>query len=229
MEGGRVGPLPAPWLGLAGTRLPLIERGGPWFRTHSLNRSPYYFGRAIRYRFDDLLGEFGVLYAAADRHGAFIETFGQLAIRPDRLPRPVSSQELARKALSEFRSEKPLRLVDLTGPGLARLGADARLFAGEHGPARDWSRALRCHPEKVDGIYYPVRHDPSRVAIAVFNEATVWTDLSRQTWISLGATLRDILDHYGFALIDGHQRRLRCPRGPNKRRCSSGGLSACPN
>ncbi len=213
MDGERPGLLPPPPERLARIHLPVTEQAGPWFRTHSLDRSPYHYGRAIRYRFDDPLGEFGVLYVAADRHGAFIETFGQLAVRPGNLPRPVTSQEMARKPLSEFRSERPLRLVDLTGPGLARLGADARLFAGDHGQARQWSRAFYSHPDRVDGIYYPVRHDPSRVAAAVFNESVSWTDLSRQTWMSLGTGLGEILDDYGFALIDSDHEPAAVPKG----------------
>lgn len=123
VDGERPGLLPPPPERLARIHLPVTEQAGPWFRTHSLDRSPYHYGRSIRHRFDD--------------------------------------------PLSEFRSERHLRLVDLTGPGLARLGADARLFAGDHGQARQWSRAFYSHPDRVDGIYYPVRHDPSRVAAAV--------------------------------------------------------------
>lgn len=58
---------------------------------------------------------------------------------------------------------RPLRLVDLTGPRLAHLGADARLFAGDYHIARQWGLAFYQHPSEPDSIYYPSRHNNDRV------------------------------------------------------------------
>src|SRR5919205_424613 len=59
--------------------LPLLAAGGPWVRIFRVapGRSALYFGQARTYRFDDPLGRFGVLYAAEELAGAFIETFGR--------------------------------------------------------------------------------------------------------------------------------------------------------
>jgi hypothetical protein len=54
----------------------------------------------------------------------------------------------------------------------------------------------------VDGLYYPTSHDPRRKAAAIFNESLSWTTLSRDSWLSLGLTLRDVLNDYGFGLIE---------------------------
>ena len=62
------------------------------------------------------------------------------------------------RCLTEFYPVTPLSLVDLSGQGgLARIGADSRLFAGSRAIARRWSRAIYEHPNrlKVHGILYP--------------------------------------------------------------------------
>ena len=57
-------------------RLPLVRLAGPWARIHRKEHDPLFFGATGRNRFDDPLGRFGVLYAAQEPAGAFIEVFG---------------------------------------------------------------------------------------------------------------------------------------------------------
>jgi len=76
------GPHPEPPPDFHRRTLPISTHGGSLFRTHLHNVAPLYFGRTGRNRFDDPKGRYGVLYAARDPFGAFIETFGQ-----DALPR----------------------------------------------------------------------------------------------------------------------------------------------
>src|SRR5688572_5240226 len=83
--------------------LPITTHGGSLFRTHLETKDPLYFGRSGRYRFDDPNGIYGVLYAARDAFGAFIETFGQqTGIRS------VGAGELKKRCLTEFYSVRPL-------------------------------------------------------------------------------------------------------------------------
>jgi RES domain len=56
----------------------------------------------------------------------------------------------------------------LTGPGLAQLGADERLCAGDYTIAQRWSTAFLHHPQKPDGLYYRSRHDPQRACAALY-------------------------------------------------------------
>src|SRR5574338_1612883 len=43
------------------------------YRIHDKDCDPIFFGRTCRYRFDDPDKVFGVLYAAVNREGAFVE------------------------------------------------------------------------------------------------------------------------------------------------------------
>ena len=157
---------PLPPTDLVHRRLPLVETAGPWLRLHRLHHGPVFFGRTVENRFDDPRQEFGVLYAAETLDGAFIETFG-------RSPglNTVSERQLSLRSLSRITVTHPIRLVDLTGPGLARLGTTATLLAGRHRRAQEWSRALWSHPDVPDGILYRARHDPSCICVAIFDRA----------------------------------------------------------
>jgi hypothetical protein len=194
------GPHPDPPADLVNRALPLTIHRRPWFRIHRLPYAPLYFGRSGDNRFDAPAGEFGVLYVGKDEHSAFIETFGHATGI-----RVVDSRELAARALVKVQPRRPLRLVNLSGKGLARLGADARLTAGEsYDPSHRWALAIHAHPKKPDGIVYAARHDPSRLCAAIFERAE--TDL-RVT--SLGcladpmhlALMEKVLDAYHFGLV----------------------------
>ena len=198
---GHPGPHPEPPPDLHSRKLTIIELGDVLYRTHRRDRSAVFFGRSGRNRFDDPQGEYRVLYAARDPHGSFIETFGQATGNVS-----ISTAGLAQNSLA-LNAQRRLRLLDLTGPGsLANIGADSRLFAGEHNVAQSWSRAVYEHPyAALDGIIYPARHDPNRSAMAIFDRAPRIDVLDSIPWHD-GGTLRpllaEILDHYGFNLIE---------------------------
>jgi hypothetical protein len=71
---------PLPPHGIARARLPLKITAQSWFRFHGSQHSAVYWGvdppRPFAFRFDAPNHEFGVLYAGADEHAAFIESFG---------------------------------------------------------------------------------------------------------------------------------------------------------
>jgi hypothetical protein len=159
-----------------------------------------YFGRERRWRFDAPAGEFGVLYAADDVPGAFIETFGrQLDVRS------ITSQMLAEQRLARIESRRPLQLIDLAGGGgLARLGADNRLTTGDYDASQAWSHGLWGHSVQPDGLYYPLRHDPERRGCAIFDRAGEFLSATAQGTLwdrSRRSELASILDQYGFGLI----------------------------
>lgn len=149
-------------------RLPIKKVAGQLIRIHEKSHNPLYFSKSGNNRFDAPKGEFGVLYAGRDEYSAFIETFGSATG-----VNFVTDEDLEERGMAEIvisRSE-PLRLVDLTDEGLARMGADDRLCTGEHAVAQIWSLALYLHPESPDGIWYPTRHDLSRRSAAIFHRA----------------------------------------------------------
>ena len=209
------GPLPPPSKDFHRIVLPIVTVGGRWFRTHEIEHSPIHYGVGATWRFNDPERRYGVLYLAQQPAGAFIESFGQLATTAE-VPRRITSQELSRKALSELAPGRPVRLDDLTGKGLARVGADARIFAGDRKEAQAWSKAIHDHPSEVDGLLYPTRHDPMQLAAALFDRKLTWTELSRSSWLSLGPVLRDILNAYDFALIETQLVQKPLRKGPTQ-------------
>jgi hypothetical protein len=195
-------PHPLPPADLHRRALPLVEHGGPWARIHLGRYDPVHFGRAARNRFDAPDGSFGVLYLACDPYCAFIECFG----RPTG-NRLVAVEQLRQYHLAEFRPPRPLMLVDVTGEGLARIGADASLCSGPYDVAQAWTAALYHHPEQPEGILYRARHDPSRLCVAAFDRAGVVElmracvrDLGELTSPPLLPLLGSILDRYGIGL-----------------------------
>lgn len=162
--------------------------------------APLYFGWSPDRRFDPPTRVYRVLYVAADAHGAFIETLGhQTGIRL------VTTSALQSRGLAVLRSRSPLQLVDLTGAGLAQIGADERLCAGDYTVAQRWSLTLFHHPTKPDGMYYRSRHDPSRLCAAIFHRAARKVTVAHQFALTdpqLGALLADILNTYRFGLIE---------------------------
>jgi hypothetical protein len=182
--------------------LPIREFSDLKYRTYREGRSAVFYGRSGRNRFDDPLGEYGVLYAALDQHGAFIETFGRSTGN-----RTLSTPELAERHLARLSTRRPLKMVDLVASGsLAKIGADSRLFAGEHSVAQGWSRAFYEYPHvATDGILYPARHDPSRTALAIFDRDPAINVLDSLSWHDGGSMrplLGVILDDYGFGLVE---------------------------
>ena len=182
--------------------LPIVEGRGPWLRMHPIDYDPVFFGKTGRGRFDDPEGEYGVLYAAEDAFGAFVESFGRAPGR-----NIVSWQKLRSRPLSRIgpaETDASLRLVDLTGAGLARLGATAVVSSGPYTAAQRWSRALYEHPGRPDGLLYRLKYDPSRKGVAVFERAAGMGSEFFGTLIAPehAKLLSAILDEYGFGLID---------------------------
>jgi hypothetical protein len=137
---------------------------------------PIHFDRSLGSRLNAPDGSYGVLYVAKSRSGAFAEAFLR---EPGRTI--VPSDLLAQKAYVQLRIVKPLRLIKLHGPGLARVGATAEVvYDGlPYGVPQAWSKALRDHPSRPDGIAYYARHDDEELCFALFDLAQV-VEMSRE-------------------------------------------------
>ncbi|CAA9550174.1 MAG: hypothetical protein AVDCRST_MAG73-2789 [uncultured Thermomicrobiales bacterium] len=172
--------------------------GPPWYRHHRAARDPLFFNATPIGRFNAPAGEYAVLYAASDPFGAFVETFGHVTG-----VRRVDAERLETGCLTRIETIRTLTLVDLTGAGLARVGADARLTTGDHAPAQRWALALWRHPARVDGLYYRARHDPERFGIALFEDRVGDSVRAARTGSLLGqpTLLMQMLDQYGFTLV----------------------------
>jgi hypothetical protein len=193
-------PPPHPELPLQSPLLFTLRKGETLVRHHLLGLDPIFFGTTGSNRFDDPSCNYGVLYAAADAHGAFIESCSISASAP-----AVTGTYLDQRALAHLELTEDLVFIDLfeTG-GLRRIGADSRLFAGEHAVAQLWSAALRGHPSKPAGIRYPARHDHMRAAYGIFSRSPSSFKVSSIGSLMLPsnrALLNDILATYDVALV----------------------------
>lgn len=98
-----------------------------------------YFARGRDGRLNAPDDAYGVLYVAATAHGAFAETF----LRNPGLTQ-LPADLLASKAYVTLEALRPLKLVKMSGPGLARIGATAQVVHGgkPYDSPQAWSGAL---------------------------------------------------------------------------------------
>lgn len=189
---------PPPPSDLRRLALPIVATRGPWYRIHRADRAPLHFGATGDSRFDDPLHEYGVLYAGNDPFCALIETFGQVTGAVD-----ITRVALSTRRLCRITATRSLRLVDLSADGLARIGADGRLTAGNHDVAQQWSRALRTHPSAPDGLMYRARHDQSRICAAIFEQPDLGLsadDMGTLLDDALRDLLEEMLNAYGLGV-----------------------------
>ena len=179
---------------LATIRVPKAHR---WLRLHRASYSAMYFGVTGNNRFDPPNEEFGVMYIARQIAGAFVEVFCRDGVRT------LDIEEIKRYQVAEVHTSKSLKLIDLTGKGLVRMGLDARLSTGSYTLAQDWSKAFYDHPEQADGILYPSRHDPKQHLAAVFDRSEDALSVKSLGSIIeyLGDDFDGLLDHYDIALL----------------------------
>lgn len=167
---------PPSWLTDARLPIRLVSAGTPLYRVHQRVHGPLFFGPEVNpatglrgpptYRFDSASGAFGVLYCAPDFEGAFAET----VMRNPRM-RLVSRSYLRLRAVTELRSRRDLRLVDLSGAGLSAVGLHNDISTGPYGPCQAWTEFLWSHRNQPDGIAYRSRHNPELVCFAIFERA----------------------------------------------------------
>jgi hypothetical protein len=173
-----------------------------WYRVHACTNGALFFSTQPVARFNAPAGEYGTMYLGDELACCFVETFGRLDTATATTVRTVSQAQLLAACVSEIVSTRPLALADLTGPGLRRLDADARLFASDHAVARLWGRSLWAHPSQPDGLLFPSRHDPSLPSVALFNRAAPVVQAGAPQ--SLGtlplSVLGALLDRYDFSL-----------------------------
>jgi hypothetical protein len=182
-------------------RKPLIHFVLPadfWYRSYRIGNAPIFFGRNKSHRWDSPHGDFGVLYLGGDEYCAFMESIGRGALKT----RFVPGSQLKSTGLAKVGLKRILRLVDMvTSGGLTRLGAESTLTSGSgYKNSQRWSRALRAHPSKPDGIYYRSRHDPARMAAPLFDhcEGSIVIAETLGAWVDQPALIGEILDHYAL-------------------------------
>ena len=109
------------------------------WRMHKVDNEPEYFAtRPDRNRWDpplDSIELFGTCYASGDPTGAFIETFGELAV--------ITQGEIDRRALAQIELPPEPRWADMTDPRIVGWGLDERIGVGvDYDTCQRWSDAL---------------------------------------------------------------------------------------
>jgi hypothetical protein len=169
-------PLPPPWSARRSLPIITIPAGTRLFRIHRLGHNAAFFGPPIdpatgnrqppAYRFDSASGSFGVLYAAREFEGAFVETI----LRSPQLIF-VSRNYVTQRCVTELAFGRNLRPVDMHGRGLSRIGTTNAISTGPYAPCWAWSDHLYSHQGKPDGIAYASRHNSLQVCYAVFERS----------------------------------------------------------
>jgi hypothetical protein len=168
-----------PLAGFASRALSLIDLvpGATWRRLYQ-SRFPNPLGYGFSpSRFSDpettLIPpeRFGVVYFGSSIKVCFVE-----AILRDRgvgrtATFPIEWAELEAWSCAEVRVETALRVVDLRGDGLVRMGIPTDVArASAQDLARIWSRALWAHDTKPDGLMYDSRLN-GETNVVVFDRA----------------------------------------------------------
>lgn len=138
-------------------------------------QSEPYWGRARRFRFDDPAGGFGVTYCAERLDVAFAETVlhEQGAFIDGRWV--IDQTRIDERFVVRFASRgKPLRLADLTGAALKRLGLNNDLCAcDDYTGSMQVSAAVQAQVPEADGIVYVSRQLNTHRAVALFERSGV--------------------------------------------------------
>jgi hypothetical protein len=179
--------------------LPTVISQGIWYRLNAKDfSSSLYFDRSGKGRFDSPGQGYGILYVGEDVYASWIECYGR-----SHGAKGVSEMVLKQRDLYEIESQRPLVFADVTGSGLVKLGADARLSSGAYATARQWAQAIHDHPQKVDGIRYRSRHDDARYCYGIFDRCA--NELQEKNVGNLlesnPSFLAEILDFYSYALL----------------------------
>jgi len=103
--------------------LHLVERdASTLLRLSRWPATELYFGRNKISRFDDALQQYGVAYAARSLEVAFAETVLHESALYEEGAWIVPGSMLRERSIVHLEADRPLVLMDLTGPSLTRLG-----------------------------------------------------------------------------------------------------------
>lgn len=134
-----------------------------------------YFGKHAANRFDDPHKRFGTCYCGPHLDTAIAETVLHDEV-PEKGQFRIRQEELDTRYLVTFAEGSGsgvLRLADLTGSHLKRLGGDNSLSAEyPYDVTQQWSAAVHAHPANVDGFVFVSRQLNNKRAVVVFDRAS---------------------------------------------------------
>lgn len=125
-----------------------------------------YFSRQGRTRFDPMHG-LGTICVGTSLGGAMLEKFDDSWGPAGEDSRYVTEEQLSETWETLVYLPKVV-LFDATGGNPSKVGGDAQIATGEYTITREWALRMMSHPDEIDGILFPSRHDLSRRNIALF-------------------------------------------------------------
>ncbi|WP_053063929.1 RES family NAD+ phosphorylase [Caballeronia mineralivorans] len=129
-----------------------------------------YFGRAANHRFDDPEQIYGTCYMGLTLGAAVAESILH-DLEPVNGGYDLTPDKVCNTFAHSF-SGAPVRIADLTGAPLSRLGAHAEISTPVYDITMLWSRAIFEHPDAVDGFQYMSRLYTNRKAVVLFDRGT---------------------------------------------------------
>jgi hypothetical protein len=146
--------------------LPLAAVTGTLFRiSRRKYSSPIYWSRKSLFRFDSPAALHGVFYTGRTFETSLLEVFGDQW----KTSHLVTTDLLREFDVCEISLAHRLKVVDLDGKNLNRLGTDSNIFAStDYDRTRLWANAFMAHPDAPHGIRYPSRKNQKLHNFALF-------------------------------------------------------------
>jgi hypothetical protein len=147
---------------------------GVYYRLHTLDaatgkpRPPVYFSQRGASRFDPADGP-GTFYVRETLAGVLLEVFNDSWGPVNSTTRSLTQAQLDQWWVTLV-ALPPVNLFYAHGTNLSKIGTDIQLLAGDHAISREWALRLARHPLKIDGIFYPSRHQIAARNLAIFNQ-----------------------------------------------------------
>lgn len=163
---------PDPPAALPAALLTTVPTGTSVWRIHSAARGPADLNPTPRPRvraggrFDSLDGSYSYLYIGDCPAAAVAETLCR-NLPVDQSPRLIPRAQVSGRVLSELRTTRSLRVVDLTGTGATRINAGVWLTKCDPSGylhTRRWAAAILAANPGVDGVQYRPRHDENTLS-----------------------------------------------------------------
>jgi hypothetical protein len=146
--------------------------------------------------------EFCILYAANTLACCLAEAVIRDRYIPVERPVEIAPTELATREVVELGSTRPLRLIDLSGPGALRQAVPPDVAKGaDYALSRAWSLALWAHPALPEGVLYRSRFDDDFLCVAIYDRARSALTTARTMPLSAHPDLAAVLDRYRIALV----------------------------
>lgn len=163
-----------------------------------------YFGKHASNRFDDPAKAFGTCYCGQQLDTAIGET-----VLHDELPEKgqfrMRQEDIDARYLVTFGTGDEngvLKLADLTGANLKRLGGDNSLSADHpYDVSQQWAAAVHAHPGNVDGFLYVSKQLNDKRAVVVFDRARKKFGVCTYTPLAKAAGLAQAKRRLGIVTI----------------------------